>query len=97
MLKSNPFKWRGALDCSASGHYQPEIILLCVRWYLPYPLSYRQVAEMVSFPRVGNLSHNHLPLGTAVWTRAKNYVADLTWSQPMTQQRVDETYIARQR
>lgn len=39
MSKSNPFKWR---------HYQPEIILLCVRWYLSYPLSYRQVAEMVS-------------------------------------------------
>jgi len=39
MSKSNPFKWR---------HYQPEIILLCVRWYLSYPLSYRQVAEMVN-------------------------------------------------
>jgi len=23
------------------------MILLCVRWYLTYPLSYRQVAEMV--------------------------------------------------
>ncbi len=39
MSKSNPFKWR---------HYQPEIILLCVRWYLIYPLSYRQVAEIVN-------------------------------------------------
>ena len=39
MLKSNPFKWR---------HYQPEILLLCVRWYLTYPLSYRQVAEIVN-------------------------------------------------
>ncbi len=39
MTKSNLFKWR---------HYQPEIILLCVRWYLSYPLSYRQVAEMVN-------------------------------------------------
>jgi transposase-like protein len=39
MTKSNPFKWR---------HYEPEIILLCVRWYLTYPLSYRQVAEMVN-------------------------------------------------
>jgi hypothetical protein len=25
LTKSNPFKWR---------HYQPEIILLCLRWYL---------------------------------------------------------------
>ncbi|WP_201262553.1 IS6 family transposase [Gloeocapsopsis dulcis] len=39
MSKSNPFKWR---------HDQPGIILLCVRWYLTYPLSYRQVAQMVS-------------------------------------------------
>jgi len=39
MPKSNPFKWR---------HYESEIILLCVRWYLSYPLSYRQVAEMVN-------------------------------------------------
>ena len=39
MPKSNPFKWR---------HYKSEIILLCVRWYLSYPLSYRQVAEMVN-------------------------------------------------
>ena len=39
MSKSNLFKWR---------HYQPEIILLCMRWYLAYPLSYRQVAEMVN-------------------------------------------------
>jgi len=39
MSKSNPFKWR---------HYEAEIILRCVRWYLSYPLSYRQVAEMVN-------------------------------------------------
>lgn len=38
MLKSNLFKWH---------HYESEIILLCVRWYLTDPLSYRQVAEMV--------------------------------------------------
>ena len=35
---TSPFKWR---------HYQPKIILLCVRWYLKYPLSYRQLAEMM--------------------------------------------------
>ena len=35
----NPFKWR---------HYQPEIILLCVRWYLRYALSYRDLEEMMS-------------------------------------------------
>ena len=39
MNPSSPFKWR---------HYQPEVILLCVRWYLSYLLFYRQVMEMVN-------------------------------------------------
>jgi transposase, IS6 family len=39
MNLSSPFKWR---------HYQSEVILLCVRWYLSYPLSDRQIAEMVN-------------------------------------------------
>lgn len=32
----SPFKWR---------HYEPEIILLCVRWYCRYSLSYRELAD----------------------------------------------------
>jgi len=35
----NPFKWR---------HYEAEIILVTVRWYLRYALSYRDLAEMMS-------------------------------------------------
>jgi len=31
------FKWR---------HFEKEIILLNVRWYLAYPLSYRNLEEM---------------------------------------------------
>jgi transposase-like protein len=38
MIKSNPFKWR---------HYQFEISLLCVRWYLRYTISYRDLKEMM--------------------------------------------------
>jgi transposase-like protein len=38
MHTSTPFKWR---------HFQAEIILLCVRWYLRYPLSYRDLEEMM--------------------------------------------------
>ena len=34
----HPFKWR---------HFQSDIILLCVRWYLRYPLSYRNLEEMM--------------------------------------------------
>ena len=32
------FKWR---------HFSPDIMLLCVRWYLTYPLSYRDCVEMM--------------------------------------------------
>ena len=39
MKSKSPFKWR---------HYLPEIILLCVRWYLRYPLSYRDLAEIMA-------------------------------------------------
>ena len=38
MLSSNPFKWR---------HFQSAIILLTVRWYLRYGLSYRDLEEMM--------------------------------------------------
>jgi len=38
MTEQQPFKWR---------HFQAEIILLCVRWYLRYALSYRDLEEIM--------------------------------------------------
>lgn len=38
MEKENVFKWK---------HYHPDIILLTVRWYLRYNLSFRDLAEMM--------------------------------------------------
>ena len=38
MEHRSPFKWR---------HFEAEIILLCIRWYLRYPLSYRHLEEML--------------------------------------------------
>ncbi|MBT2736569.1 IS6 family transposase [Bacillus sp. ISL-7] len=38
MEKQNLFKWK---------HYQPDIILLTVRWYLRYNLSFRNIVEMM--------------------------------------------------
>ena len=38
MKKRRPFKWR---------HFEAEIILLCVRWYLRYSLSYRDLEELM--------------------------------------------------
>jgi transposase, IS6 family len=39
MPAAHPFKWR---------HYQAAIILLCVRWYVRYALSYRDLEEMMA-------------------------------------------------
>ncbi len=39
MEASHPFKWR---------HFQGEIILRWVRWYLRYRLSYRDLEEMMT-------------------------------------------------
>ena len=38
-MRDNIFKWK---------HYQSDIILLCVRWYLKYPLSYRNLEDMMA-------------------------------------------------
>ena len=38
MTQKNDFKWK---------HFQPSIILLCVRWYLRYALTYRDLVEMM--------------------------------------------------
>jgi transposase, IS6 family len=38
MRSSKPFKWR---------HFQSDLILLNVRWYLRYSLSYRDLEEMM--------------------------------------------------
>ena len=35
----DPFKWR---------QFPGEVILLCVRWYLRYPLAYQHVSELLA-------------------------------------------------
>jgi transposase, IS6 family len=39
VVETNLFKWR---------HYESEITLLCVRWYLRYALSYSDLEEMMN-------------------------------------------------
>jgi len=79
----NPFKWR---------HYQSDIILLCVRWYLRYALSYRDLAEMMT-ERGLLLDH------TTIYRWVQRYAPELDKrSRPYLKQtndswRVDETYV----
>ncbi len=51
MISDSPFKWR---------HFEGQIILLCVRWYLRYCLSYRDLEEMMA-ERGLNLDHTTAP------------------------------------
>jgi len=83
MNSQSPFKWR---------HFHADIILLCVRWYLRYALSYRDLAEMM---RERGLSIDH----TTIYRWVQCYAPELekrcrphlkacndSW-------KVDETYI----
>jgi IS6 family transposase len=79
----NPFKWR---------HYAPAIILLCVRWYLRYSLSYRDLAEM--------MAERGLPVDhTTIYRWVQRYAPELqkrvrAQLQPTNDSwRVEETYI----
>src|SRR5512135_2912926 len=83
MAEQNPFKW-----C----HFQPDIILLCIRWYLRYSLSYRDLEEMM-LERGLHLDH------TTIYRWVQHYAPALAKRvraqlQPTTDSwRVDETYI----
>ena len=49
--KSDLFKGR---------HFKQEIIILCMRWYLRYKLSYRELVEMLA-ERGLSISHTTIP------------------------------------
>jgi len=59
-MKENLFKWK---------HFSKDIILLCVRWYLKYSLSYRNLKEImmergidVSHSRILRWVHQYSPV-----------------------------------
>jgi IS6 family transposase len=80
---SAPFKWR---------HYPPEVILLCVRWYCRFQLSYRDVEEIM---RERGLAVDHSTVYRWVQTYAPDINKRLRQHLKMsgTSYRVDETYI----
>ncbi|WNN92097.1 IS6 family transposase [Gloeocapsopsis dulcis] len=83
MNPKHSFKWR---------HFQSGIILLCVRWYLRYRLSYRNLEEMM-LERGLTVDH------TTVYRWVQAYAPELDKRcRPYLKQtndswRVDETYI----
>ncbi|MEM8779337.1 MAG: IS6 family transposase [Cyanobacteria bacterium P01_G01_bin.49] len=83
MDSKNPFKWR---------HYKSEIILLNVRWYLQYPLSYRNLEEMM-LERGLKVDHSTigrwvLAYAPEIEKRTRRYLKPTNDSW-----KVDETYI----
>src|ERR1700738_2078620 len=83
MNVATPFKWR---------HFESEIILLCVRWYLRYALSYRDLEEMMV---ERGLSVDH----TTIYRWVQSYAPELEkrcrahLKETTDSWRVDETYV----
>jgi transposase, IS6 family len=83
MTEQQPFKWR---------HFQAEIILLCVRWYLRYSLSYRDLEEIM-LERGLHVDH------TTIYRWVQQYAPELEkrchphFKSTTDSWRVDETYI----
>jgi len=73
-------------------HFEDEIILLCVRWYLRYSLSYRDLEEIMA---ERNLSVDHV----TIWRWVQRYAPVLNerlrreLRRPDRSWRVDETYV----
>jgi len=83
MTQKDPFKWK---------HFQKEIILHCVRWYLRYSLSYRDLEQMM---RERGIKVDHTTiyrwvqlLAPEIDKRSRPYLNPTNDSW-----RVDETYI----
>jgi transposase-like protein len=51
-------------------HFEAEIIVLCVRWHLRYPLSLRQLEEIMA-ERNLSVAHVDLAVGAAIRTGAE--------------------------
>jgi len=83
--KNRPALFRGR-------HFEDEIILLCVRWYVRYSLSYRDLEEMMA---ERGLAVDH----STVWRWVQHYAPMLNrrlrreLRHPNRSWRVDETYI----
>src|ERR687886_352752 len=80
---SSPFKWR---------HYAPGVILLCVRWYCRYSLSYRDLEEMMG---ERGLTVDHVTIFRWVQKYAPEINKRIRPHLKMsgTSYRLDETYV----
>jgi len=82
-MSQNLFKYK---------HFESEFIMLCVRWYLKYPLSYRMLVEMME-ERGLNLNHTTIMR----WVHQYSPIIDdkiRKYLRPTNDSwRMDETYL----
>src|SRR5512133_951719 len=85
MGESRPELFRGR-------HFRDEIIVLCVRWYLRYPLSYRNLEEMMA-ERGLTIDHSTIARWVLRYAPVLNQRIRSEMRNPNRSWRVDETYI----
>jgi len=82
-MENNNFKWK---------HFQPEIIITCVRWYLKYPLSYRNLEEMM-WERNIEIDHTTIMRWVNQYSPEINKRIRKYLKKTNDSWRVDETYV----
>ena len=85
MRESRPALFRGR-------HFRSEIIVLCVRWYLRYPLSYRDLEEMMA-ERGSAVDHSTIARWVLHYAPILNQRIRREMRHPNRSWRVDETYV----
>src|SRR5919107_2419728 len=73
-------------------HFRDEIIVLCVRWYLRYALSYRNLEEMMA-ERGLTVDHSTIARWVLRYAPVLNERIRSEMRNPNRSWRVDETYI----
>src|SRR3712207_2329939 len=85
MAESRPTLFRGR-------HFRDDIIVLCLRWYLRYPLSYRDLEEMMA-ERGLQVDHSTIARWVLRYAPVLNERIRSEMRNPNRSWRVDETYI----
>ena len=79
-------------DLFRGRHFREEIIVLCLRWYLRYPLSYRNLEEMMT-ERGLSLDHSTIARWVLRYAPVLNERIRSSMRPPNRSWRVDETYV----
>ena len=77
----------------ATRHFDREVIVLCVRWYLRYKLSLRDLVEMMAGTRALPGAHDDRALDPTLCARGRGNAGTASPGKLGASWRVDETYV----